>query len=109
MNETEERPPLRRTSVPVGNTDDEQKRELKTHEMPGKIMQPKWIRTARLRLRQAPLRRWYLRKHLKQGTDLEGIRGKSAPAGKTSECQGPEAGPFLGRLRSGEEAGASGG
>lgn len=93
----------------MGNTDDEQKRELKAHEMPGKIMQPKWIWTARLRLRQAPLRRWYLRKHLKQGTDLEGIRGKSAPAGKTSECQGPEAGWFLGHLRSGEEAGASGG
>lgn len=36
VNKTEEHPPLRRTYVPAGNTDDEQKRKLKIYEMPEK-------------------------------------------------------------------------
>lgn len=44
-----------------------------------------------------------------EGTNLEGICGKNAPARITSECKGPGAGPFLLCLRSGEEAGAPGG
>ena len=47
VSKTEEHPPLHRTYVPAGETDDEQKNNLKYIKCQRKIMQPKWIQTVR--------------------------------------------------------------